>query len=288
MLTLINRHIVVLIFIIGALGNLNSKSIPFEKVKDLIIFEASINQGPKGKFILDTGAEDLFINNNSVPTPSNDITSFQTLNGSIDATTLNTLALNIGNHSLNIDEAYQLDLKALEDFVEFPLLGLIGYKCLLENKMIIDFEQEEIIFNSERYTVVDEVFDLSLWNGLPYVTIKQNGESLKLLLDTGVSSHLINQYALDRLSLDHQVLSTVSLIDHVGNSKEINRIHIGSFDQLFNGDAFFLVDDLESRVGEGIDGIINPSLLNIDYIVFDFKKGTCAVKSHHAVASSHP
>ena len=114
--------------------------IPFEMNNGLIIIDVEID-GVASKFILDTGAGDVLVDNKDIDKkrikPSEE--TFNTLSGAVTANTFAIKDILIKGKLLATDQtAYAVDMDHLESFTQINLGGILG-GMLFGHKIKLDF-----------------------------------------------------------------------------------------------------------------------------------------------------
>lgn len=289
-LSKINLFMVLFMSVSGASYD-DTNQIRFHQINDLILFEARVNHGQSGNFILDTGSEDFFVNTKYFDDPSQK-TAFQTINGSMNVEEIQDITLHIGTKDILISEAFELEMDAIESFLNQPILGILGLHSIKTRQLIIDYQENILLFNDYKdlyQSSADYSAPLQFWNGLPVLTLEIEGKDYRFLLDSGASNHIIDSQALDQSNISYDLLSTVQTIDHIGNKAQLQRIHASNMGALIGNDAILLIKDLrhffkDDRPEYKIHGILSPSQFDFEFVFIDYKKNRCYLKKKQSLA----
>ena len=265
--------------------------IPFTRAGNLILIQAKADS-TEGNFILDTGAPGLVLNityfRQYPVTYQHDAeeTSITGTSSSVSKTTIDSLRLGtIHYHKLEADLA---NLGPLENSKSIKIIGLLGMALFRNCEMIIDYEKNEIhlhlISKKESSTYCHEMLkDTSQYNTIP-VDLMDNrivaktevaGKKLKLVIDCGAETNLLDSRLPDRVFEEVSVTKRVTL-SGTGTNK-VEALY-GLLSSMTIGprkipDMPVLITNLEktcfSYMG-CIDGILGFDFLSLHKIGFNF------------------
>lgn len=178
--------------------------IPFTLVKDLLIVEATIN-GETGNFIFDTGAAGLTLNWNHFKEESwkpegKFIIDISGVNRHPHEMNVQEFQLgHLTRHRFNVPV---IDHSVLEEGLDLPLFGLIGYDILEAFEIVFDY-YDSVIYLVKldkkghalvdlSQTIPDYTFEISIENFLPILHSNLEDNPLRLALDSGAALNLID------------------------------------------------------------------------------------------------
>lgn len=265
-----------------------AQEIPFELVNGMLLVEASVDH-KRGTFILDTGAPLVVLNQRGPLDPGK-----RSAYGCSGAVAVGTK--NIRHFAWANQEKYQMDvltadLQHLERATGRPITGLIGYPILREWEVLIDYDAQRLFLfqpteNRWQKTVRPlAVLPVTFQDHLPVVTMRIQGKELRLGLDTGSESNLIDAEALKTLTA-----SRIDTIDHQeiqGLDKSIRTVPVVVLNNAFLEDlpidaSPFLVTEfshLKSRTGLSIDGLLGFDFLRRVRFSINYQTGELYVWS---------
>jgi len=113
--------------------------IPFELNGGIIVVSA-IYDGVYDKFVLDTGAPTVLINQKVHPDSAD--TSGSDISGKIHLKQIELNQFKLGNLSCENLEAYCLDLSHIESAKNQKFAGVIGHNLIKEHELLIDYQRE--------------------------------------------------------------------------------------------------------------------------------------------------
>ncbi len=255
-----------------------SATIPFVEKQGFIIIEAEMN-GLTGNFILDTGADDLFINQPEVNSTKRE--NFTSIHGTISASSLVLQQFSIGNKVWNNLEAYSLDLSNIEQSLDQKIDGIVGLSLIQSVTFLIDYSKGVIELNPSKEKAIGTNKNFSIQK-IPYEVINESlvvisfdieGITYKMGIDSGAACNVLFK------SNKKVIKKAVKLAEsayHVTSPNKTSKKSTSSAYQ-FNTcqlanikvkGAEFLVDKtFDTSIN--IDGLINPYLLGIDKYLFD-------------------
>lgn len=264
-----------------ALNSTGESYIPYEKASGLIFVPAVIDN-IEGKFIFDTAADQLLINEQHNTGDTN--SEFKSIYGVVNAKKHTINKLKIGNYTVKNLNAYTVDLEQLEKHVGFEILGILGAQVLEADLIRIDAYNRHIEFYP-REKLVDRInlrtrkIPIEFENGLPILKVQAGSSQMNFVLDTGSSISMIRKELVE--SLPQNLIKTrrqVDIITAAGQSDpsyyyESYGLSIGP--HLINNmklaatDMHSIQDAFEIR----IDGVLSLDDLPFNSFVLDFKHG---------------
>lgn len=258
----------------------NPNPIPFKMGHYRIILDAKFN-GVAGKFVLDTGADGIFLTK-SFATRAHlkpiGKSSAGGIGGSISTKTMKADSFDIGGNVLRNVVVQSQDLKLGDEGSD----GLIGFDLLAGTFATLDFDnstltiQDPSAVDPASIKGVHVAADLS--SGQPIVPTKVNGTiDLNALLDTGAPTHmlipydLVTKYGLRMLIDDslegylssHQIVAGIGGYE-VGECGTLDTVKLGPI-------VYDHPSTCKSGSFDGTNGLIGLDFLKgFDKIYFDY------------------
>lgn len=254
----------------------NSEVIPMEVIRGMIYLEAELD-GVKGLFILDTGAPTLIINRAQATGKLADALS---LHGDIQVVETLVETFKLGQHRQDNIKALALDLSHLEKASGKKILGLVGHDVFENSVLLLDFDQKKIFLSSSpqkrepslHQPTASLTFDLH--DHLPIVQVRIGGKLLRLGIDTGAASNLLDKRILDEqleMKIDFVPNEQIQGLDRQVQIVQAAQIEVFGEDQLPFGKNKFLFTDLSflrAHTGCEIDGLLgSPFLSKADFTI---------------------
>lgn len=242
----------------------NSQTIPMQIIRGMIYLEAEMN-GSKGQFILDTGAPLLIVNQKIESQNTKNALSF---GEGISVTETQIASFNLANiHQENID-ALALDISHLEKASGKKIMGLIGYNVLAQFELFFDFDHQLLHLTQIKTKLSPSLkspsasIDFKLYDHLPIVKVKVGGKTLRLGIDTGAATNLMDQRILT--DLDTTEIQYLPQEEIQGLDQKVKVVQSGIIQQLkvknsSFGETKFLFTDLSflrQHTGYQIDGLL--------------------------------
>lgn len=264
--------------------------IPFSRAGNLILIRAKADT-TEGNFILDTGAPGMVLN----------LTYFRDYRTSTDATEeqsgiTGTVAsvkkTQVGRFSFGCikSEAVAADLVNLghlENTKGVRILGLVGLAQLRQLEVIIDYEngelhisrvsrkdpqmQNALLADTSAYTTVP----IEIWNHKLVTRTVMGGKKLRLMIDSGAESNLLDSRLPDKIFDNVEILRRIQLTG-TGEKKvealygNLNNLQIGDRN---TGSLPVIITNLEKTCladNSCIDGILGFDFLSLHKIGFNF------------------
>ena len=247
---------------------------PFKLVNGLILVNAKVNDADEGWFIYDTGAFDILINGKSDYSTNH----FKNLNGSISSQQVHVKSIELGNYRKLGIKAFKTDLSALEDYLSMEVKGILGSSFFLPKEIFFDLKNQFVIIEPD-YKPEDFQFDqefrLKSTNGISYIYLPYKNTKLKLGLDSGSSSHILNSEALREFRVSNQHAETYKLIAHDGSESKVKKVLTDIIIWNFEAMTVFLEKDLShfnKLLDVPLDGFISITALPYDFLYINKKK----------------
>ncbi len=271
-----------------------SCTIPFDLEANLIVLTATID-GQEGAFILDTGAPTLMLNS----------TRFEGKASNLEAAGLHA-AIKIEEKQVrsfqwnclnkqNFD-AVVLDLSHLEERINEPLLGLIGYDVLKEWHILFDYTQKEIgLYKGNAPDLYDQqkplaIVPFQMAAHLVLLEINMDEQPYQLIIDSASGSNLLNS---DIQSPTLLPIEQPILLRSADQKERIYQQIIAQQTTIATTSFFnqpFIQVDL-TKVVEQSDGLLGFPFLSCCKISIDYKKGKIILwedNTPHLVANNRP
>lgn len=260
---------------------MSSRTIEFEAVGGLIVVPAIVD-GVEQKFILDTGAPALLLNE----VPTNLLENYEVVGvgGKKDIGTRKVSNFAWAGTQTTDVEVYQLNLQHIEYLTGLDLGGLIGYEALENYELYIDYSENKVILFDEKARKtfkekkVKRVMYFTMEEHFIVVNVKVGGKMMKFALDTGAEVNLINQAAISEIKEKHytkeqstQISGTTTSVQE-GHSYAVDRVKYGT--KKLDDHKFTAMDlTFFNLIKEGrIDGFLGYPFLNQYTISINFEK----------------
>lgn len=182
-------------------GEMLTTTTEFELVRNLICFQAE-RDGRPGRYILDTGAPSLVINNRGQSSSGTQHRA-QGSGGSVELTDQRVRSFEMGNHTVKNYWAVALDLRGFETRTEQHIEGFVGYDLLNYGELRIDYDQQTFGILKSRRRPAHRGLSPSLSirfqldGHLPVITLLVNGERHYFIVDTGAGANLVDPAVID-------------------------------------------------------------------------------------------
>lgn len=180
----------------------NKARIPFEVVRGMMHVEAELD-GQKGRFILDSGAPVLIINQKI---DQGEAIKAYSISNSFSIDNLKVNSFNWAGLEYTNLEALALDLSHFSKAAKKEIRGIIGYNTLQDYEVFIDFEQQELSlltnqeFSQRHLTKPLLSVAMVLHGHLPVIEVKIGEKVLNFGLDTGAAVNLIDAKLFEEIS----------------------------------------------------------------------------------------
>lgn len=263
--------------------------ISFEVVHKLILVEATVD-GQTGKFILDSGASDLYLNEKYFKAQYSPKES--TYAGGVHGRNP-TVGIYIskkfqwGRLKLKKIKAYTNNLQHLENILQQKIMGLIGYPILKKYELLIDYHQRTLsIFQLDKKgnrlynrATKKPTFTLpfKMSQHFPVVEGEIAGRKVRLGLDTGASIGFLDQRLLKYVGGEVKLKANGNVSGVNGSKKSVTK---GSVNQIninylqFN-DMEVVFSDMEhfrQEYRSFIDGLMGYAFFSYAPIAINYSK----------------
>ena len=261
----------------------NRVILPLEFHKETPFLAVEIN-GESCQMVLDTGAPDVYLNHDRIPSSVqiSDITaSGSGASGSftVHQATLDTLQL--GPIAYGPIECHSADYTHLEKGYGAELAGLIGFKQLIYYTWMVDWPRKELHlyadFRPEEHQI-DQVISSPYANHLPCFPCQIGDRTYQLLLDTGASTILLDQNLKEEIA---SFLADLESTDFQGAGSTVIQVDQGKLTKFTVGNRSFAdskitfsdLSGLQKKIGH-FDGIIGADLLSKARVAVSWEKGS--------------
>jgi len=239
----------------------NFSAIEFELVDGFIVIPASVD-GVHGDYIFDTGAPNTLINQNVI----NGEFTLWTANGDLKSKELSLQNFKCGDIKKRKLEAWAVNLSFVEDVIQRPLAGIIGADVLLDHKVLVDYENSQLILMSSdtknltippaEYNIVSLPFLLD-HGQIAVVEAVVKGKISNFVFDTGAGVSVLHSNILTGQEQQKELLANHDII--------LNQVRIQNVSFISKS-----IDDLNKITSQKIDGILSVSSLNASKVLLDY------------------
>lgn len=256
----------------GPVADDSRVAIPFEVINGLIIVEAEIDN-EVGKYIFDTGAEELILNKEV----RSGKTKFSSINGDIAVEEVNINLLKIGNLTHSKIKAYSADLGSMAAYLNISLHGVIGCNIFKQNKVKIDFESGLITLSTDKSILptTANYVTFQMNDGVPVCPLIIDGKEYLFGFDTGATMHVIDNGIYDSLAQHFTDTGLDTYVSTGTGDKTINKIMSLDAYNLGNQrieNTQFLLQDMKAfnqSMEQPIVGVLSLTALGAESIVLD-------------------
>lgn len=193
----------------SSLAEADDLELMFETTGSFILVDAIVD-GSKGKFILDSGAPGLILNES--PTQSSQ--KAVTLTGQVDVGEKKISILKWGLLTQSNVQALTIDLSYLNNLGAGEIMGIIGYQQLAALTFTLDLPNHRLIQHTsfpKKCEVPAVRIPLKFTGHLPVVKSKIGKRKSLLVFDTGAGVNLLDHRNVRRINLDETPSSLISL-----------------------------------------------------------------------------
>jgi len=246
--------------------------------RNLIFFPAIID-GKPGKFILDTGAPSLLLNNRGTGGTAA-LSTGLAAGGEVALTNQRVESFEMGGKDHGRRWALALDLRSMETRMESTIDGFVGHDLLRSGELRIDYPartfqlRKSTRFSRHNGKAPTTVLPFDYVDHLPVITVRVGKRKLRFAIDTGAGANLIdarhaalfrtsgdkmNIQGLDGGAADYDIVTfseTTSLdrTDHVSRFVSLN------------------LDHLQSPGEPSIDGLLGSAFLSNYCVGIDYRR----------------
>ncbi len=248
--------------------------------RNLIFFEAVVD-GRTGKFILDTGAPSLIVNDRGAGAglPSR---AGLGAGGAVRLTDHRVAHFEIGGRSIDNYWAVGLDLRPMERRTNERIDGFVGYDMINSGELRIDYGRHTFqLLPSRRHPTYDgnsprAVLKFTLVDHLPVVQVKLAGKKYYFAIDTGAGSNLVDA-SLARGDLARATGELINIQGLDGNSVDCPIVTLAAANDLVGATAGleFVGIDLTHLQSEGslpLAGILGSVFLSRYTVGIDYRR----------------
>jgi len=265
--------------------------IPFSRAGNLIIIRAKADTS-SGNFILDTGAPGLVLNLTyfrDYPSHAESNEEQSGITGTVASVRKTQVKrFRFGCIQSEAVSADLINLGHLESTKGIRIFGLIGLAQLRQMELIIDYENGEIRIRKtskkEPLSVKDPLFadtsaytsvPIEFWNSKLVTRTTMAGKKLRLMIDSGAESNLLDSRLPDKIFDNVEILRRIQL-SGAGDKKvealygNLNNLRIGDQN---TGSLPVIITNLEKTCladNSCIDGILGFDFLSLHKIGFNF------------------
>ncbi|WP_367388917.1 pepsin/retropepsin-like aspartic protease family protein [Lewinella sp. LCG006] len=250
-------------------------NLSFQLDRGMIYVKAAV-EGQTGDFILDTGAPGLVVNE----IPQGATTDYQAKSCSQEVVigVKPVKSFSWANRTLRNLEAITLDLSHLDKLHNGSVVGMIGYELLKNNTLFIDYQRSQLLLLKNRMNVAlaapSARIPFELYDHLPVIEVVIGGKTLRLGIDTGAATNLLDRNCAHHLSdfLQHGAAEEIQGLDQGVQqvaAARLNGMKASGFD--FSG-KFLLLDlsHLEMDELHPLDGLLGYQFLSNYRVAIDY------------------
>lgn len=275
----------------GPFADSISCTLPFSRAGNLILIRAKADT-TTGNFILDTGAPGLVLNITyfrDYPASTSTDEEQSGITGTITSVTRTRVGrLGFGCVQTDPLPADLVNLGHLENNKGVRIFGLIGLSVFRQFEMIIDYEnnllhlhriakkeasvyKHAMLKDPSTYTTVP----IEIWNHKIVTRTNIAGKKLRLIIDSGAESNLLDSRLPNKVFEDLEIIKRVQLVG--AGQKKVEALY-GSLGNLSiggqnTGRMPFIITNLEKTClvdNTCIDGILGFDFLSLHKIGFNF------------------
>jgi len=241
---------------------INRAIVPFSIKDGMILVDAFVNQ-TKGKYIIDTGAPSLVLNQE----PSAAKAVGRGISHSLKTTQVTVDQFNWSNIQKKDINAFQVDISHLEAVSDTPIAGIIGYDILKEVELSVNYQTMMVRLNPVKDIAKDPskaiaIIPFKMQGHLPVIKVQVGNKKLRLALDTGSESNILDSKYLNKISPSQ--LGKMRRGELQGVDQQIKEVAIASVKQTTVQDVdlakmdylFTDLSHLKSESGLYIDGLL--------------------------------
>lgn len=243
--------------------------------RGMIYLEADL-EGARGEYVLDTGAPGLVINER--PERAHEAYVAQSCAEEVKVGMRQVEHFSLGELELREFEAITLDLNHLSQAHNKKVAGLIGYEILQEHTLLLDYQEQQMHLLD--YSVNDALHQPTvripfiLDGHLPVLELKVGQHTLRLGIDTGSASNILDESWQDLLALG---VATMPKEEIQGLDQRVQQVEATLVEDFPVGhlgiDTKFLLLDLSHlRAGAEVplDGLLGYSFLANFKVAIDY------------------
>jgi predicted aspartyl protease len=255
----------------GALGSLE-----FDLYRDyLIVVRGSAGGLSNLNLLVDTGADPTLVDQRlarRLQLPKRDA-RIAVLNQTVATESAILPELEVGPLRTNNLLVLVQDLSFLEKGLQVRIDAVIGLDALGQNSFTIDYKSTRIYFGQP--PTMPFSLPLRFVHRFITVDVKLNGQSVRLMVDTGASSLILFATRIQGRIPDLQVQNLKSSANLAGQfeRKQVLLHDMSLGDVKLGQKPAFVVDD-QKDPGRDFDGLLSLPALGFKEVAFDFLRGT--------------
>lgn len=213
-------------------SNTGYKEVPFILRKGKMLVEARL-ENEQGYLILDTGAPMMVVNQEVVKTEEAKAFSVSR-DLYVESVLVNQLEWG-GMEQYGL-EALAIDLSHLEHSLEHNILGMLGYEMIKDLNIIIDFPEKKLLIGASKTDILWQSppkysFPFEMERHVPVIEVSINNQKIRLGVDTGTESNLIDSRLTEGAIKDHFEITDVEYLQ--GLDQQLDLVPVGYIDTLF-------------------------------------------------------
>lgn len=236
----------------------------FQTIQNLIILDAALN-GQVGKYILDTGASGLVLNARQFAGKEKQPKAILTASGQTIQTSSSTIdRFRLGHLYFENLPVAHMALDQIEDRLGIELHGLIGMDVLSTTDIYIDFDQGWIVLQDDldMSNDPDIILPIKVWEQVPVLEVKMNGQSLNMAVDIGATKTL-----LDEAIVKNHQLKTIDQTNLQSGNQSITVVDIVQVENMSIGHIAYNPQALSLNLSELSDNQISiHGLIGNDFL----------------------
>ena len=260
--------------------------VDFDTSKRLILTEAEVD-GKRGFFLFDTGASHLTLNQKHFPQKRASASNYATSN--IHAKQMRTMMTRVSKFQWGGIRRKKLDcpitdLSALEDWLGYPLLGLIGFDIIRDYEVHLNHKKQTITLASgKRRGTAEQIppnytLDFDLCGHLPVLEVNVGTRRKAYLgLDSGASANILDDDWQEEVAELALVRSEIALAGASNGQKQAEKLIIEQItleNQIALYHARIILTDFDIPTGRcfQVDGLIGIDAFACKRVAIDYKK----------------
>ena len=278
------RIVVLSLFGVLNLGAAAQTVVPFRLIDGwAIVLEGTLAGRPRQKMLIDTGAVPSVINLRlarqlGLSGPTQD---FSLINKAINVERVTIKGVQVGIIAVEALEMVAVDLEAIERALNTRIDAVIGLDVLSRQNFRLDYGRKELVFLKDAVTASAIPFEIMREAGGAYILIplKSNGETLRMLLDTGTKDIMLFK---GRLAVGLQQIRVRGKDTNVNpggqdslDAVELESTELGPFAWKTRKAYLWAIPQQQLH---DFDGMMGPAAFDIQVIAFDFDRHMISLK----------
>ncbi len=264
----------------GLVAEKGPREVPFKLYRDYtIIVKGSIGRLRNRNLLIDTGAVPSVLDSRVAKKLrlEGKPDRVSVLTRSISARRVELPSLRLGPIQAEAVPMLVRDLSCIEEILGVRVDAMVGLDVLAQGDFTIDYTTNKLVFGPAEPSGSE--FAIQAGPGFVYATVQMEGQSLRLVVDTG-TNHLVlfGRSAVARLA-GLRILSTRESTTMGGEvalkQVQLREVRLGS--TAFHAFEAFLLDDSTEALA-GLDGLLGIRALGPSRVGFNFTKGTICWK----------